>query len=49
MYSKLIAKRNAEIVKLFELGLSRQFICESYGMKDRAVRAVIRNAGLKTH
>jgi hypothetical protein len=48
-FQQRIAKRNAEITKLFVLGLSREFICEQYGMKDRAVRAVIRNAGLKTH
>lgn len=42
MFKSLIAKRNRTIVKLFELGLSKSFIAQTYDMTIAQVSFVIR-------
>lgn len=42
MFKSLIAKRNRTIVKLFNMGLSKSFIAQTFDMTEAQVGFVIR-------
>lgn len=38
---QLYAKRNDEIVKMWNIGMSRQFISNAYGISRKQVRKIV--------
>jgi DNA-binding CsgD family transcriptional regulator len=41
MFHQLIANRNEMIVKMWEEGLSRQFIADAFGISRKQVRKIV--------
>lgn len=42
MYHQLVASRNQTIIEMYNLGLSKTFIAEQFGMKKAQVAFIIR-------